>query len=95
LGAAVVPVRQDNGGVSVGWRDTRSGEVHEAHATRLVCTIPFSVLSRINSDFDPAVRGIIARLGYEPALKVGFGFRRRFGRLAAHPLQCRLLRCLD
>ncbi|WP_295579039.1 FAD-dependent oxidoreductase [uncultured Lamprocystis sp.] len=78
LGAEVVRLRQDGSGVTVRWRDTRSGEVHEAHAARLVCTIPFIVLSRIDSDFDPAIRGIIAGLGYEPALKVGFGFRRRF-----------------
>jgi monoamine oxidase len=78
LGAQVVQIRQDGQGVRVRWRDTRSGAVHEEQAPQLVCTIPFIVLARIDSDFDPAIRGIVASLAYEPAVKVGLGFRRRF-----------------
>ncbi|WP_295443862.1 FAD-dependent oxidoreductase [uncultured Thiodictyon sp.] len=78
LGAELVRLRQDGDGVRVSWRDARSGELHEERAAQAVCTIPFSLLSRIDTDFDPIVQGIIATLGYESVVKIGLGFRRRF-----------------
>ncbi len=78
LGTEVVRIRQDGTGVTVHWRDAASGQVHEERAQQVVCTIPFIVLARIDSDFDPALRPIIAGLSYEPVVKVGLAFRRRF-----------------
>jgi monoamine oxidase len=78
LGAEVVRIRQDAAGVNVYWRDAATGQVHEERAGQVVCTIPFILLSRIDSDFDPALRPLIAGLPYEPVVKVGLAFRRRF-----------------
>lgn len=78
LGAEVVQLRQDAGGVSVRWRETRTGEIHEERAGQVICTVPFILLSRIDTDFDPAIRQVIDRLPYAPAAKVGLACRRRF-----------------
>lgn len=77
-GAEVMRISQDAAGVTVDWRDAASGQVHQERAPQAVCTIPFIVLARIDSDFDPALRPIIAGLPYEPVVKVGLAFRRRF-----------------
>jgi monoamine oxidase len=78
LGAEAVRIRQDADGVTVHWRDAATGRVHEERAGQAICTIPFILLSRIDNDFDPALRPIIAGLPYEPVVKVGLAFRRRF-----------------
>ena len=78
LGAEVVSLRQDEKGVAVRWRDAASGAVAEEVADQAVCTIPFTVLSHVDADFDPAVQRIIANLAYVPVVKAGLAFRRRF-----------------
>jgi len=81
LGAEVVRLRQDETGVMVTWRDLASGLLHEERAPRAICTLPFTLLSRIENDFTPAIQAIIGALAYEPIVKVGLDFRRRFWEL--------------
>ena len=78
LGAEVVRLRQDASGVTVTWKDLATGALHEERAQQTVCTLPFTLLSRIDSDFTPPIQAIIGALAYEPIVKVGLDFRRRF-----------------
>ena len=78
LGAEVVRLRQDATGVTVTWKDLASGTLHEERAQQAICTLPFTLLSRIDSDFTPPIQAIIGTLAYEPIVKVGLDFRRRF-----------------
>jgi monoamine oxidase len=47
----------------------------------VLCTIPFPVLSRLDTDFKSAVKLAIARLDYIPATKLAFRAARRFWEL--------------
>lgn len=78
LGAEVVRLRQDPTGVTVTWKDLATGAVHEERAQQAICTLPFTLLSRIDGDFTPPIQAIIGALAYKPVVKVGLGFRRRF-----------------
>jgi monoamine oxidase len=81
LGAEVVRLRQDASGVTVDWKDAKTGRLHQEHAAQAICTLPFILLARIDTDFDPSTKAIIGALAYEPGLKVEFAFRRRFWEL--------------
>ena len=81
LGAEVVRLRQDPTGVTVTWKDLATGAVHEERAQQAICTLPFTLLSRIDSNFTPPIQAIIGALGYEPIVKVGLDFQRRFWEL--------------
>jgi len=78
LGAEVVRLRQDASGVKVTWKDLATGALQEERAQQVICTLPFTLLSRIDSDFTPPIQAIIGALGYEPIVKVALDFRRRF-----------------
>ena len=81
LGAEVVRLRQDPTGVTVTWKDLATGAVHEERAQQAICTLPFTLLSRLDSNFTPPIQAIIGALGYEPIVKVGLDFQRRFWEL--------------
>ena len=78
LGAEVVRLRQDATGVTVTWKELATGALHEERAQQVICTLPFILLSRIDSDFTPPTQAIIGALAYKPVVKVGLDFRRRF-----------------
>ena len=81
LGAELVRLRQDATGVMAEWRDVATGALRQERATQAICTIPFILLSRIDTDFAPETQGIIGALAYEPGVKVELEFRRRFWEL--------------
>lgn len=78
LGAEVVRLRQDADGVEVRWRETATGEIHAERAEALICTLPFIVLARIDTDFPPEIKRVVGQLAYAPAVKVGLACGRRF-----------------
>lgn len=72
LNAEVVRLRQGADGVTVTYRDRPSGTVSTANADYVISTIPFSVLSGIDTDFSGATRQAIAAVPYDASNKVGF-----------------------
>lgn len=72
LNAEVVQVRQDGKGVKVAFRDRPSGAMQVLAADYVVSTIPFSVLSGVDTDFAPMVKQAIASVPYDASNKVGF-----------------------
>lgn len=81
LGAELVRLRQDESGVTVTWRDLTKGTLHEESADLAICTLPFTLLNKIEGDFSPDFQAIIGSLAYEHVVKVGLDFRRRFWEL--------------
>ncbi len=79
--AEVIALRRSGDDARVIWRDRASGAEQTAEAPYVLCTIPFPVLSRLDTDFKPAVKLAIARLDYIPAAKVAFRAARRFWEL--------------
>jgi monoamine oxidase len=74
-------------GVRVRWKSTKPQDSLEPReppvieADYLICTIPFSVLRDIDSDFSLEIKAGIASVGYMPAGKIAFEAERRFWEL--------------
>jgi monoamine oxidase len=75
--AAVREVRQNENGVSVVYHD-RSGRSHRVDADYLVCAMPLTVLSTLDTDFPPDFKKAVASVPYAAAGKMGLQFKRRF-----------------
>jgi monoamine oxidase len=70
--AEVEQIRQPEGGVSVVYKDLRTGKRHALSADYAIVTIPLVVLARIDCDFEPAVQQAIAAVPYDHANKTAF-----------------------
>ncbi|WP_093137981.1 flavin monoamine oxidase family protein [Pseudoxanthomonas sp. GM95] len=77
--AKVTNIDQDDHGVTVSYEDTTApGTTRTEKADWCICTIPFSVLSRIPVKVGPAMSEAITKLPYASSVKVGLQFKRRF-----------------
>ena len=75
----VTDIRQDEGGVTVTYVDSRNGGGRRtARAGWCICTIPTPILSQIPMNVGPKLKAAIDQLPYLAALKVGLQFKRRF-----------------
>lgn len=72
LGAEVVKIRHGADGATIGYVDRASGQAHMMKADYVVCTIPFSVLAKIDADFPKPYAQAIAGVAYDHAVKVAF-----------------------
>jgi monoamine oxidase len=83
----VTAIERTPKGVRVRWRSTKLreppelGEPAPIEADYLICTIPFSVLRNIDSDFSKKIKAGIASVDYMPAGKIAFEAERRFWEL--------------
>ena len=71
-GAEVTRIRQRSGDVEVVYRDTASGAIETVVADYLISTIPFPVLSGIDTNFSPKLKKTIAGVVYDFSNKVAF-----------------------
>jgi len=70
--AEVTRIRRAEDGVTVTWRDRRSGKEQAVTADFSIVTVPLAVLARIDTNFEGEVTQAIAAVGYDHANKVGF-----------------------
>jgi monoamine oxidase len=83
----VTAIEKTPKGVKVRWRSTKPGgspeigEPPSIEADYLICTIPFSVLRNIESDFSQEIKAGIVSVDYTPAGKIAFEAERRFWEL--------------
>ncbi|CAN5482980.1 flavin monoamine oxidase family protein [soil metagenome] len=77
LGARVTEIRQSPQSVEVSYLD-RIGRPQQASAKFCICAIPLPVLKSIPSNFAQPTQRAIAGVEYEPAVKIGLQFKRRF-----------------
>ncbi len=75
--AAVREIRQDERRVSVAYAD-KDGRLHKIDADYLVCALPLSILSTLDTDFPKEYKDAIASVPYAAAGKMGLQFKRRF-----------------
>jgi monoamine oxidase len=79
LNAKVVSIRQDEGGVTATYHDTKQGGAAQtARADWCLCTIPLSVLSQIEVNVGPKMQAAIDAVPYQASVKVGLQMKRRF-----------------
>ncbi|SFM38816.1 flavin monoamine oxidase family protein [Rugamonas rubra] len=74
----VTSIRQDAAGVSVTFKDTRSGKAGKLAADYCLCTIPLSVLRNIDTDFSDKFKQAVKAVAYAPVGKIGLQMKRRF-----------------
>jgi monoamine oxidase len=75
--APVKEIRQRPSGVSVVYAG-HDGRPRRLEADYCACTIPLSVLGKIDADFSPEFKKAIAAVTYASAGKIGLQFKRRF-----------------
>jgi monoamine oxidase len=71
-GAEVLTIRQRSSGVEVIYRDKVSGTTETVNADYIICTIPFPVLAKIETNFSPRLKKAIAGVKYDYSNKVAF-----------------------
>ncbi|MBN9144675.1 MAG: flavin monoamine oxidase [Novosphingobium sp. 63-713] len=74
----VTAIHQDEKGVIVTYKDTKSGAVMKAAADYCLCTIPLPVLAQIEMNVSPELDAAIRAVPYSTSVKVGLEFKRRF-----------------
>lgn len=74
----VTAIHQDEKGVTVTYKDTKSGAVMKASADYCLCTIPLPVLAQIEMNVSPELDAAIRAVPYTTSVKVGLEFKRRF-----------------
>lgn len=74
----VTAIHQDGKGVTVTYKDTKSGAVMKAAADYCLCTIPLPVLAQIEMNVSPELDAAIRAVPYTTSVKVGLEFKRRF-----------------
>jgi monoamine oxidase len=75
--AAAKEIRQTEHGVSVVYAEG-SGRQRKIDADYLVCALPLTLLSAVDTDFVPEYKKAIAGVPYAAAGKIGMQFKRRF-----------------
>jgi monoamine oxidase len=71
-GAEVTRIRHTGAGVEVVYRDKASDVVDTVKADYVICTIPFPVLAKIDTDFSASLKKTIASVVYDCSNKVAF-----------------------
>ncbi|HEX3661471.1 MAG TPA: FAD-dependent oxidoreductase [Acidobacteriaceae bacterium] len=71
-GAEVRSIRQSAAGVTVTYRDTRTGTDTSIAADYCICAMPLTIVKTLNADFSPAVRQIIDTTSYDSAYKIAW-----------------------
>ncbi|WJS99895.1 flavin monoamine oxidase family protein [Novosphingobium humi] len=74
----VTAIHQDERGVTVTYKDTKSGAAMKASADYCLCTIPLPVLAQIEMNVSPELDAAIRAVPYSTSVKVGLEFKRRF-----------------
>jgi monoamine oxidase len=71
-------LRQNDKGVTANWVNSKTGQRGSTSADYAICTIPLSVLHRLDTDFSDDFRAAMEGVAYAPVLKAGLQMKRRF-----------------
>lgn len=77
--AEITDIKQSEQGVEVSYKDhSRGGQMRTESAQWCVCTIPLPMLRRMNLEVGPKLKTAIDTPAYDPTVKVGAQYKRRF-----------------
>jgi monoamine oxidase len=76
--AAIESVHQDDAGVKVVYRDTKSGKKTELTADFVVACLPLSILSGLDINLSDTMMEAVKRVTYSDSAKIGLAMKRRF-----------------
>lgn len=71
LNAEITGLKRKGAGVEATWRDA-DGVSHAVTADHCICTIPFSVLAKIDNDFSADRQAVVRNARYADATKIAF-----------------------
>lgn len=78
FGADVQSVHQDPDGVSVVYRDTKSGKSTKLTADYVVACLPLSILAGLDISLSDTMLQAVKRVTYSDSAKIGLAMKRRF-----------------
>jgi monoamine oxidase len=78
LNSKVTAIQQNDAGVTVSYRDTKTGANLKATADYCICTIPLPILAQIDMNVGDTLAAAIRAVPYSTSVKVGLEFKRRF-----------------
>jgi monoamine oxidase len=78
LGAEVQSVHQDDQGVKVTYRDTKSGKATELNADYCVVCMPLNLVARMDINLSPELMQACKEVNYSNSAKMGLAMKRRF-----------------
>jgi monoamine oxidase len=78
FGAEVVSIRQTDAGVSVAYKNVKTGETRQVTADYCVSCLPLAVLKGIDVNLSPATMAAVKATQYSPNAKMGLQMKRRF-----------------
>ena len=78
LNTEVEQIRQNDKGVTANWINTKTGERGSTTADYCICTIPLSVLHRVDTDFPAEFTEAMEAVAYAPVGKAGLQMKSRF-----------------
>lgn len=76
--AAIESVHQDDAGVKVVYKDTKSGKKTELTADFVVACLPLSILSGLDINLSDTMKEAVKRVTYSDSAKIGLAMKRRF-----------------
>ena len=74
--AEVAEIRQNESGVTVGYRDLASGKHESVTADYCICALPLTILKTMKTDFSPQLKAAIDGCVYDKAYKIAWESRR-------------------
>jgi monoamine oxidase len=74
----VEQLRQNGHSVTAQWVNSKTGQRGSSTADFALCTIPLSVLHRLDTDFSDDFRRAMEGVAYAPVIKAGLQMKRRF-----------------
>jgi monoamine oxidase len=78
LNADVQSVRQSNAGVTVSYRDTRSGKTTELRADYVIVAMPLNIVSALDINLSDDLMKAVKDVTYSNSAKIGLAMKRRF-----------------
>ena len=78
LNTKVTRVAQDDGGVTVAWQDTKTGQMGTSKADWCVCALPATIVSQLDIQMSETKKAAVKALPYSNSVKIGLEMKRRF-----------------
>jgi len=72
FGCPVEQIRKTPSGVRVAYRDAKSGNTETLEADYCICTLPFTILKNVDTDFPEDMKNLIEGAAYDSAYKIAW-----------------------
>ncbi len=78
LNTKVTKIAQSDAGVTASWTDAKTGQIGEAKADWMVCTLPTTILAQMDVQISDAKKDALKAIPYSNSVKIGLEMKSRF-----------------